>query len=71
MNADLFFGIKVKELVYCAFDAAATHLYKPGLKLHMKNVLMYGGTAEEIMEVLERIRRPELKISSAAHSAIH
>ncbi|KAF2732847.1 Metallo-hydrolase/oxidoreductase [Polyplosphaeria fusca] len=44
---------KVKELIYCAFDAAATHLYKPGLKLHMKNVLGYGGTAEEIMEVLE------------------
>ena len=44
---------KVKELIYCAFDSAATHLYKPGLKLHMKNVLKYGGTAEEIMEVLE------------------
>lgn len=44
---------KVKELIYCAFDAAATHLYKPGLKLHMKNVLGYGGTAEEIVEVLE------------------
>ncbi|KAF2119448.1 AhpD-like protein [Lophiotrema nucula] len=44
---------KVKELIYCAFDAAATHLYKPGLKLHMKNVLGYGGTAEEIMETLE------------------
>ncbi|KAF1972733.1 hypothetical protein BU23DRAFT_467360 [Bimuria novae-zelandiae CBS 107.79] len=44
---------KVKELIYCAFDCAATHLYKPGLKLHMKNVLKYGGTAEEIVEVLE------------------
>ncbi len=44
---------KVKELVYCAFDAASTHLYQPGLKLHMKNVLGYGGTPEEIMEVLE------------------
>ncbi|KAF2439599.1 Metallo-hydrolase/oxidoreductase [Karstenula rhodostoma CBS 690.94] len=44
---------KVKELIYCAFDCAATHLYKPGLKLHMKNVLQYGGTPEEIMEVLE------------------
>ncbi|KAF2704654.1 Metallo-hydrolase/oxidoreductase, partial [Pleomassaria siparia CBS 279.74] len=44
---------KVKELIYCAFDAAATHLYQPGLKLHMQNVLKYGGTADEIMEVLE------------------
>ncbi|CAO2650107.1 Nn.00g013990.m01.CDS01 [Neocucurbitaria sp. VM-36] len=44
---------KVKELIYCAFDTAATHMYTPGLKLHMRNVLNYGGTAEEIMEVLE------------------
>lgn len=44
---------KVKELVYCAFDTAATHMYQPGLKLHMRNVLNYGGTAEEIMEVME------------------
>jgi alkylhydroperoxidase/carboxymuconolactone decarboxylase family protein YurZ len=44
---------KVKELVYCAFDAAATHLYVPGLKLHMRNAVRYGATAEEIMEVLE------------------
>jgi len=44
---------KVKELVYCAFDCAATHLYVPGLKLHMKNAIGYGATAEEIMEVLE------------------
>ncbi|QPP09350.1 gamma-carboxymuconolactone decarboxylase [Streptomyces bathyalis] len=44
---------KVKELVYCAFDAAATHLYAPGLKLHMRNALRHGATPEEIMEVLE------------------
>ncbi|KAI1493466.1 AhpD-like protein [Biscogniauxia mediterranea] len=44
---------KMKELVYCAFDAAATHLYVPGLKLHMRNALGYGATPEEILEVLE------------------
>jgi alkylhydroperoxidase/carboxymuconolactone decarboxylase family protein YurZ len=44
---------KIKELIYCAFDAAATHLYVPGLKLHMRNALRYGATAQEIMEVLE------------------
>ena len=44
---------KIKELMYCAFDAAATHLYVPGLKLHMRNALGYGATAGEIMEVLE------------------
>jgi alkylhydroperoxidase/carboxymuconolactone decarboxylase family protein YurZ len=44
---------KVKELIYCAFDASATHLYVPGLKLHMRNALHYGASAQEIMEMLE------------------
>jgi alkylhydroperoxidase/carboxymuconolactone decarboxylase family protein YurZ len=44
---------KVKEFVYIAFDAAATHLYVPGLKLHMRNALRLGATKEEILEVLE------------------
>jgi alkylhydroperoxidase/carboxymuconolactone decarboxylase family protein YurZ len=43
----------MKELVYCAFDAASTHLYVPGLKLHMKNALGYGATPQQILEVLE------------------
>ncbi len=57
---------QVKELVYCAFDAAATHLYVPGLKLHMKNVLKYGGTPEEIMEVLEIATQLSLHTSNVA-----
>ncbi|KAL6251929.1 hypothetical protein RBB50_002139 [Rhinocladiella similis] len=57
---------KVKELVYCAFDAASTHLYVPGLKLHMKNVLGYGGTPEEIMEVLEIATQLSLHTSNVA-----
>jgi len=44
---------KYKELCYCAFDAAATHLYKPGLKLHMINAIRLGCTPQQIMEVLE------------------
>ena len=44
---------KVKEFVYIAFDAAATHLYVPGLKLHMRNAIRLGATTEEIVEVLE------------------
>ncbi|WP_235022458.1 carboxymuconolactone decarboxylase family protein [Amycolatopsis alkalitolerans] len=44
---------KVKELIYTAFDASATHLYVPGLKLHLRNAVRYGATQQEIMEVLE------------------
>jgi alkylhydroperoxidase/carboxymuconolactone decarboxylase family protein YurZ len=44
---------KVKELVLLALDVAATHLYKPGIKTHMRNAIRHGATQEEIMEVLE------------------
>ncbi|EME82598.1 uncharacterized protein MYCFIDRAFT_203323 [Pseudocercospora fijiensis CIRAD86] len=42
-----------KELIYCAFDAAATHLYVSGLKEHMRNALKYGASVGQILEVLE------------------
>ncbi|GAA3662084.1 carboxymuconolactone decarboxylase family protein [Microbacterium marinilacus] len=44
---------KVRELVYCAFDASATHLYVKGLKLHYENALRLGASVGEILEVLE------------------
>jgi alkylhydroperoxidase/carboxymuconolactone decarboxylase family protein YurZ len=44
---------KVKELIYCAFDVSSTHLWLPGLKLHMRNALGYGATPTEIMEVIQ------------------
>jgi alkylhydroperoxidase/carboxymuconolactone decarboxylase family protein YurZ len=44
---------KVKELIYTAFDVSATHLYLPGLRLHIKNAIGYGATKEEILEVME------------------
>jgi alkylhydroperoxidase/carboxymuconolactone decarboxylase family protein YurZ len=44
---------KVKEFVYIAFDASATHLYVPGLRLHIRNAVRLGATTAEIMEVLE------------------
>lgn len=44
---------KVREFVYIAFDTAATHLYVPGLKLHIENALGYGATPQEILEIME------------------
>ena len=42
---------KVREFIYIAIDGATTHLYRPGLKVHLRNALGYGATKEEIMEV--------------------
>jgi alkylhydroperoxidase/carboxymuconolactone decarboxylase family protein YurZ len=44
---------KIKEFIYIAFDATATHLYEKGLKLHIQNAVGYGATAQEILEVME------------------
>jgi alkylhydroperoxidase/carboxymuconolactone decarboxylase family protein YurZ len=44
---------KIKELIYIAIDAATTHLYDPGLRIHIRNALRYGATRDEIMEVYQ------------------
>jgi alkylhydroperoxidase/carboxymuconolactone decarboxylase family protein YurZ len=44
---------KQKEFIYIAGDASATHLYTPGLRVHVQNALKYGATKEEILEVYQ------------------
>ena len=44
---------KVKEFIYIALDANATHMYLPGVRQHIKAALKLGATPQEIMEVLE------------------
>src|ERR1700689_4683198 len=44
---------KVKELLYIAIDSSTTHMYEPGLRVHIRNALRYGATRDEIMEVYE------------------
>ncbi len=44
---------KLKEFIYIAIDAATTHLYQRGLRLHIASALQYGATRDEIMEVLQ------------------
>ena len=44
---------KIRELIYVAIDAAATHLDLPGLRTHIRNALAHGATVAEIREVLQ------------------
>jgi alkylhydroperoxidase/carboxymuconolactone decarboxylase family protein YurZ len=44
---------KTKEFMYIAVDAAATHLYVPGIRQHIRAALKAGATEQETMEVLE------------------
>ncbi len=36
-----------------SYDIAATHLYVPGTKLHIRNALDHGATVEQVLEVME------------------
>lgn len=68
-NADGSVGgleLKIKELIYCAFDATATHLYVLGLKLHFRNAVRYGASPRETMEVLEIATGLNLRTGSTA-----
>ncbi|KAH8699105.1 carboxymuconolactone decarboxylase [Talaromyces proteolyticus] len=49
------FDRKTKELVYIAIDSATTHMFLPGLKLHIRNAVKFGATPYEIMEVFELV----------------
>src|SRR5690554_4749314 len=42
-----------KEFMYIAIDAAATHLYTPGIRTHIRAALKLGATKAQVMEVLE------------------
>jgi len=44
---------KIRELIYIAIDSATTHMYEPGLRVHIQNALRYGATVAEILEVYQ------------------
>ena len=44
---------KVREFIYIAIDASTTHLFLPGLRIHVQNALRLGATVQEIMEVMQ------------------
>lgn len=44
---------KVKEFICIAVDSAATHMYLPGVRQHVRAALRFGASGAEIMEVVE------------------
>ena len=44
---------KVKEFIYIAVNASSTHLFTPGIQMHLKAALEFGATAGELMEVFQ------------------
>jgi alkylhydroperoxidase/carboxymuconolactone decarboxylase family protein YurZ len=46
-------GQKIRELIYIAIDASATHMYEPGLRIHIRNAFKAGATKEEITDAYQ------------------
>ncbi len=44
---------KTKELILVAINAATTHLYGPGVRRHVQNVLKAGASKAEILETIQ------------------
>ena len=42
-----------REFIYIAIDRATTHLFDPGLRVHIRNAMSYGATTAEMLEVME------------------
>lgn len=43
----------VKELLYVAIDVSTTHMFEPGVRIHMRNALRYGATPAQILQVMQ------------------
>jgi alkylhydroperoxidase/carboxymuconolactone decarboxylase family protein YurZ len=44
---------KDREFIYIAIDCSVTHMYAPGLALHIRNALQWGANREEILEIFQ------------------
>lgn len=44
---------RIKELIYIAVDVSATHMYTPGIHVHINNAVKHGAAPEEILEVMQ------------------
>lgn len=46
---------KTRELVLIAIDAATTHLFTPGTRIHVRNARACGASLDEVLQVLQLV----------------
>lgn len=44
-----------REFVYIAFDCSPTHMFEPGLELHMRHALELGATPADVLAALKLV----------------
>ena len=45
--------VRLRELIYIAIDCVVTHLYVPGIEIHVRNALDSGATTAQILTAME------------------
>lgn len=61
---------KLREFIYIAIDATATHLFEPGMRVHIRAALGLGAKPEEIAELLALISLSGIQGTLAGLAAI-
>jgi alkylhydroperoxidase/carboxymuconolactone decarboxylase family protein YurZ len=46
---------KIVELIFVAIDCSVAHMHEPGFRIHVRNALKAGASAEEILEVVKLV----------------
>jgi len=62
---------KVKEFIYIAIDVATTHLFVPGIRIHVQNALKYGASVAEILAVIELTSSMGLRSAELGMEILH
>ncbi|GGR48063.1 alkylhydroperoxidase/carboxymuconolactone decarboxylase family protein YurZ [Nocardioides luteus] len=59
-----------REYVYMAFDCSPTHMFEPGLELHMREAMKLGATAEDLLVVLELVSTIGLEAATTGYELL-
>ncbi len=64
-------SLKERELVCIAIDCTVTHMFEPGLAIHIRGALAQGATREEILHVFQLASLTGLEGYMAGVEALH
>lgn len=59
-----------REYVYMAFDCSPTHMFAPGLELHMREAMRLGATVEDLLAVLKLVSGIGLEAATTGYQLL-
>lgn len=59
-----------REYVYMAFDCSPTHMFEPGLELHIREAMKLGATVEDLLAVLKLVSTIGLEAATIGYQLL-